>query len=110
MVFRTARVMHAGDAFPNKNVPIMDRNNGGSGVEFPVTLARAAATPGVDRGDHRPQHDDGDRRLEGYGEFIRDLVAAVQDAKKAGRTLDEASPAGKRRIGIGATRRRSRHH
>ena len=30
-----------------------------------------------------------DRRFEGVSAFIGDLVKAVQDAKRAGRTLDE---------------------
>ena len=30
VVFRTARVVHAGDAFANKGQPLIDRNNGGS--------------------------------------------------------------------------------
>ena len=49
VVFAAARVMHAGDTFPNKTTPIMDRNNGGSGLSYSGTLARAAATPNVDR-------------------------------------------------------------
>ena len=48
MVFTAARVMHAGDTFPNKTTPIMDRNNGGSGLSYSGTLAKAAATPNVD--------------------------------------------------------------
>jgi glyoxylase-like metal-dependent hydrolase (beta-lactamase superfamily II) len=28
VVFRTARVVHAGDAFANKGQPLIDRNNG----------------------------------------------------------------------------------
>ena len=43
VVFRNLRVMHAGDAFSGQTTPIMDVNNGGSGVEYPGTLAKAAA-------------------------------------------------------------------
>ena len=35
-----ARVMHAGDAFANKGLPLIDRNNGGSGVAYPDTFRR----------------------------------------------------------------------
>ena len=34
--------MHAGDMFANKGAPFMDASNGGSGVEYPKTLAAAA--------------------------------------------------------------------
>ena len=40
VVFTAARVMHAGDTFPNKTTPIMDRNNGGSGIAYPTRLPR----------------------------------------------------------------------
>ena len=30
--FPAHRIMHVGDTFPNKGLPIMDKNNGGSGV------------------------------------------------------------------------------
>ena len=38
-----ARVMHAGDIFARKGTPLLDTNNGGSGVAYPETLAKAAA-------------------------------------------------------------------
>ena len=34
-------VMHSGDAFQAKALPIMDKNNGGSGVEYPNTIRKA---------------------------------------------------------------------
>ena len=34
--------MHAGDIFSGKNIPLLDANNGGSGVEIGDTLAKAA--------------------------------------------------------------------
>jgi cyclase len=42
VVFRNLRVMHAGDAFATKGQPLIDANNGGSGVAYPQTLAKAA--------------------------------------------------------------------
>src|ERR1044072_5637014 len=44
VLFRTPRVVHAGDAFAGKNVPLVDTGNGGSMVEYGKTLAKAAAT------------------------------------------------------------------
>src|SRR5499425_653318 len=43
VVFPALKVMHAGDLFAGKGTPIMDATNGGSGVEYPNTLAKAAA-------------------------------------------------------------------
>ena len=40
VVFRNARVVHAGDAFANKGQPLIDRNNGGSGIAYPETIER----------------------------------------------------------------------
>jgi glyoxylase-like metal-dependent hydrolase (beta-lactamase superfamily II) len=42
VVFRNARVMHAGDVFAGKNQPLIDRNNGGSGVAYGETIQKAA--------------------------------------------------------------------
>ena len=33
VVFPSLRVVHAGDIFSGKNLPLLDANNGGSGVE-----------------------------------------------------------------------------
>jgi glyoxylase-like metal-dependent hydrolase (beta-lactamase superfamily II) len=49
VVFKALRVMHAGDIFSGKNVPLLDANNGGSGVEIGKTLAKAAKIKGVDQ-------------------------------------------------------------
>jgi glyoxylase-like metal-dependent hydrolase (beta-lactamase superfamily II) len=38
VVFPALGVMHGGDAFLGKNLPIVDANNGGSGVDYPETL------------------------------------------------------------------------
>src|SRR5687767_7234898 len=48
VVFPVARVLHTGDAFPNKGVPIMDGNNGGSGLDYAATIDKAAALPDID--------------------------------------------------------------
>ena len=43
VVFRNLRVMHSGDAFSAKGTPLLDVNNGGSGVAYPDTIAKAIA-------------------------------------------------------------------
>src|SRR6186713_1572439 len=42
VVFPALRVMHAGDIFSGKNIPLLDAVNGGSGVEIGKSLDRAA--------------------------------------------------------------------
>ena len=92
MVFPALRVMHVGDTFPTRDLPIMDMNNGGSGVAFADTLAKAAAVTGVDHDHQRPQpHDDDARRREDVLRVHSRLRTAVQDAKKAGKTVDDVA-------------------
>jgi len=43
VVFPSLRFMHAGDIFSGKNLPLLDTNNGGSGVEIGETLGKAHA-------------------------------------------------------------------
>src|SRR5437867_9806579 len=42
VVFPALRLMHAGDIFSGKNLPLLDANNGGSGVMIGDTLGKAA--------------------------------------------------------------------
>ena len=90
VVFPSLRVVHAGDIFARKNVPLLDANNGGSGVEIGETLANAAA--GLKNVDtiitgHSTQMTMAD--LREYAEFNRDFANAVREGKKAGRSIDE---------------------
>lgn len=90
VVFPALRVMHVGDTFPTRDLPIMDLNNGGSGVAFAATLDKAAALPGIDTiiNGHNPTTMT-PADVKTYAEFIREFVTTVQAAKKAGRTVDE---------------------
>jgi glyoxylase-like metal-dependent hydrolase (beta-lactamase superfamily II) len=92
IVFPALKVMHSGDLFAGKGTPIMDTNNGGSGLEYPKTLMKAAAgIKGVESviPGHSTVMTWND--FKEYGEFMRDLVAAVEQAKKAGKTADQAA-------------------
>ncbi|NUR55896.1 MAG: MBL fold metallo-hydrolase [Acidobacteria bacterium] len=92
VVFPSARAMHAGDVFPNKGIPIVDGNNGGSGLEYANTLARAAALPDVDvviTGHNATTLTMDDLKM--YIDFNRGFVETVRAAKKAGKTLDEVA-------------------
>jgi len=92
IVFPALRVMHSGDLFAAKRTPIMDTNNGGSGLEYPKTLAKAAAgIKGVETviPGHSTVMTWND--FKEYGDFMRELVAAVEQAKKDGKTEDQAA-------------------
>jgi glyoxylase-like metal-dependent hydrolase (beta-lactamase superfamily II) len=92
VVFRALKVMHAGDVFAGKGTPFMDRNNGGNGVLYPETLAKAAAgIQGVET--VIPGHSavtTWAAFLE-FGEFNKAFLTAAQEARKAGKTADQAS-------------------
>jgi glyoxylase-like metal-dependent hydrolase (beta-lactamase superfamily II) len=95
IVFPTLRVMHAGDIFSGKNIPLLDTNNGGSGVDMPDTLTKAAAfaEKSVDTiiTGHSGQMTAAD--LREWAEFNRDFRTFVQEGKKAGKTADELAAA-----------------
>jgi cyclase len=91
IVFRGLRTMHAGDIFARKSTPLLDMNNGGSGVKIGDTLAKAA--DGIRNVDtvitgHSTVMTWGD--LREYAEFNRAFLAAIQSASKAGKTADQA--------------------
>jgi cyclase len=111
VVFPEKRVAYFGDLFPAKAAPVIDVANGGSGVEFPKTLARAIAEiKGIARvvtghdssiavmanaasgsaifANPRPM---AWKDLEEYADFNRDFLAAVQEAIKAGKSAADAA-------------------
>lgn len=90
VIFPVARVMHVGDTMPTRDFPIMDKNNGGTGVGYSATIANAAAVKTVDtiiNGHNPTTTTPADLKL--YSEFLADFVTFVQDAKKAGKTVDD---------------------
>jgi glyoxylase-like metal-dependent hydrolase (beta-lactamase superfamily II) len=91
VLYPALRVLQTGDLFARRDAPIIDRNNGGSGIEFPKTLGKAvAAIKDVDIviPGHNPVTTLKD--LQEYQRFMTDWVAAVQTAAKAGKSVDEA--------------------
>jgi cyclase len=92
VVFPELRTMHAGDLFPGKQVPFMDNNNGGSGLEYPQTLAKAAK--GIRNVETViPGHSavtDWAAFVE-FGDFVRTWVSSVEASGKAGKTADQAA-------------------
>jgi cyclase len=94
VVFSELRVMHAGDLFAWKALPIMDTNNGGSGVAYPDTLKKAAARiKNVDSviPGHSPVMPWA--AFVEYGQFMQWAVDTVKQAAKNGKTEAEAAAA-----------------
>jgi cyclase len=94
IVFPALRIVAMGDMFAWKDGPRCDVPNGGSCVEYPKTVAAAAAAlknidtviPG-----HSPMMKVSD--VQEYARFLADLVSSAQAAKKAGKTVDDAAAA-----------------
>ena len=93
VVFPALKVMHAGDMFAFTNaLPFIDVTTGGSGLEFPKTLMKAASgIKGVEKviPGHSPVTDWS--AFKAYGEFMQAFVAAVEQARKDGKTADQAA-------------------
>jgi glyoxylase-like metal-dependent hydrolase (beta-lactamase superfamily II) len=92
VVFRALKTVHAGDIFARKGTPLLDMNNGGSGVHMGDTLAKAAAEfknlDSIITG-HSTVMAPAD--LLEYSEFNKAFLAAVKAAKAAGRTPEQAA-------------------
>jgi cyclase len=91
VVFRNLRVMHAGDAFANKGQPLIDANNGGSGVAYPQTIAKAVG--GIKNVDivitgHSTVMKWQD--FVDYGEFNRLFLEHARTSLAAGKTAEQA--------------------
>ena len=94
IVFPALRVMHAGDLFSGQTLPIMDINNGGSGVAYPATLKKAAAgISGVESVITGHSTVMPWSAFVEYGEFMRWAVDTVTQAAKDGRTEEQAASA-----------------
>jgi cyclase len=91
VLFRNARVLHTGDAFANRGQPNIDLANGGSGIAYPDTLAKAASTiKNVDtiiagHNNGLLKHED----LVNQAEFTRLMLTKAREAIKAGKTPEE---------------------
>ncbi|MDE2921871.1 MAG: MBL fold metallo-hydrolase [Acidobacteriota bacterium] len=115
VVFPAKGVAYMGGLFPSKATPVIDTRNGGSGVAFPETLAKAVAgitgvrlvvtghgEPPVTYAG-RGRRETGANRpwtgfmtwedLEEYADFNRDFLAATRRAFRAGLSVEEAAAA-----------------
>ena len=92
VVFPALRLVHAGDIFSGKNIPLLDANNGGSGVMIGDSLAKAAKSlKNIDTviTGHSTTMTMAD--LAEYAQFNTDFKNDVQAAKKAGKTVDDVA-------------------
>jgi cyclase len=91
--FPAHRVMHSGDAFPSKGLPIMDKNNGGSGVEYANTIRKAVkGVPNIDtiiNGHTAANTTPAD--MAQFADFVADFVAHVRAGKKAGKSAEQVA-------------------
>ncbi len=92
VVFPARGVMHAGDMIVPKQPPIIDLENGGSGLAYPDTLARAiTATKSVDvivPGHGRVVRM---KEMEEYAAFTRDFRDAVVSGYNQGLGVSEVA-------------------
>lgn len=93
VVFRNLRTMHAGDVFANKGQPLIDAPNGGSGVAYPDTIAKAAA--GIRNVDtvingHITTGPTKWQDFVDFGEFNRLFLEHARASLKAGKTPEQA--------------------
>lgn len=87
VVFPALGVLHAGDMFPGRQVPIMDASNGGSGLEYAQTLRNAHETlTDVELiiTGHSTRMRPAD--LEEMADFVESFVAAVRAGRAAGQS------------------------
>jgi cyclase len=91
IVFPAHRIVHSGDIFAGKSVPLIDGNNGGSMREMPETLRKAHdGLKNVDQiiNGHMPaQTTMAD--LKEFVQFNEDLVAYARAGLKAGKTPEQ---------------------
>src|SRR3954469_24663254 len=94
VLFPALRLVHAGDIFSGKNLPLLDANNGGSGVLIGDTLAKAAKDlKNIDTiiTGHSTTMTMAD--LSEYAEFNKEFMRDVQAGKKAGKSVDDIAKA-----------------
>jgi cyclase len=93
VVFPALRVVHSGDIFAGKSVPLIDEANGGSMLHISESLMKAH--DGIKNVDtiingHTPANTTW-ADLKEYADFNKDLVAWMQAELKAGKTPEAAA-------------------
>lgn len=111
VAFAAKGTAYLGDLYPSKSAPVIEPARGGSGLKFLQTLTKVRSdlqgvrrviaghdppTPG-EVGTQRPgavmpmTSTPSWKDFEEYADFVSAFVTAVQDAKKAGKTAEQAA-------------------
>jgi len=91
IVFPAHRIVHSGDIFAGKSVPLIDPNNGGSMLQIPDTLRKAhAGIRNVDAiiNGHTPAQTTW-ADLKQYADFNQELMEWMRAGLKAGKTPEQ---------------------
>jgi len=93
VVFPAHRIVHSGDIFAGKGVPLVDGNNGGSMLHYSETLTKAH--DGIKNVDtiingHTPANTTW-ADLKEFADFNKDLLTWAQGELKAGKTPEQAA-------------------
>ena len=91
VVFPALRVMHAGDIFSGKLVPLLDSNNGGSGVDIAGHARQGGEAQERRLHHHRPQHGDDAGGPDGVLEFNRYFPGVRPRGEEGGEVMDDAA-------------------
>jgi glyoxylase-like metal-dependent hydrolase (beta-lactamase superfamily II) len=91
VLFPTLRVLTAGDIVSGKNLPLLDANNGGSGLEIGNSIAKAhsALSKMADTVVTGHSVNMNMTELQEYATFNREFADAMRSAKKAGQSVEE---------------------
>jgi glyoxylase-like metal-dependent hydrolase (beta-lactamase superfamily II) len=98
VLFPSLRVVHAGDIFAsNTGLPILDANNGGSGVEIPDTLMKAHSALSKSADSIITGHSTvlTFNDLRQWAEWNRGFLEMARAGKKAGQTPEQVAQAWK---------------
>ena len=93
VVFPALRIVHSGDIFANKGLPLIDGNNGGSVLHIHETLTKAHnGIKNVDTiiNGHTPANTTW-ADLKEFAEFNQDFLTWAQGQLKAGKTPEQAA-------------------
>ena len=93
VVFPAHRIVHAGDIFAGKDMPLVDGNNGGSVLHYSETLMKAYnGIKNVDTiiNGHMPAQTTW-ADLKEFADFNKDFLTWAQAELKAGKTPEQAA-------------------
>jgi glyoxylase-like metal-dependent hydrolase (beta-lactamase superfamily II) len=93
VVFPAHRIVHSGDIFAGKGVPLVDGNNGGSMLHYSESLMKAYnGIKNVDTiiNGHTPANT-AFADLKEFADFNKDLLTWAQGELKAGKTPEQAA-------------------